>query len=279
MGDVGGVATTARITIPVDADRDPEATVPLVAALARDSGADVEFVAAGPRRTATRDERPPHPLLQRCRDVVAAGAPTASWAVLDHAGGDVGAYATWSGSSALCLSTRRHGPDVALRVRDVVASAAVPVLVAGPRARRAGAGYRRLVVGLDASATGHAVAVGAIELAKLLALDVLLTEVVPVVAIAGGDVHESAWLHRLAATVECAGMFDILHNRRPAEGIVRFVGCDERSIIAVGMPVGAGRGLHGHVARAVLRHAPCPVLLVPVRPAAAARWRQVREAS
>ena len=271
--------------MPIDADRSPRTTLQVATTLARQSGASIEFVGglrpvrAGPPRTS---------LQTRCRDAVAAGAAHASWAVLDATGGDVGWYATWSGSSLLCFSTRRHRPNVDVaggaRLRSVLRSSAIPVLVVGPRARPSADAYRRLVVALDGSATATAIATAAAETGRRMGLHVVFTEVVPITH-SGGDVHESAYLHRIAGTVPCPGStFDILHDRRPADGIVGFVDRDERSIIALGMPVAGHHGLQacGHVARTVVRHAVCPVLIVPVRAATAPgsrSWSQVRDAS
>lgn len=254
------VGSVARITIPVDADRPPAATIEVASTLARQGGTAVEFVAvAAATAPASRE-----PTLRACCDAaLAAGAPRASWTVLERAG-DIGSYATWSGSSAICVGGRRHRPELAARDRAVVRGAAIPVLVVGPRAHRPRSEFRRLVVGLDSTHHGD-IAMAAVAFGRRLELDVVLTEVVPLTP-AGGDVHESAFLHRVAVTEGCAGStFDTLHGERPADGIIRFVGHDEQVIIAVGAPIGARGGPvpGGHVARAVIRRAPCPVLLVP----------------
>jgi nucleotide-binding universal stress UspA family protein len=134
-------------------------------------------------------------------------------------------------------------------------------VVSGPRARPGQLDLRRVVAGVDGSPGGdHAVDVAA-GLARRTGADLLLVEVFP----PGPhtfDVPESAHVRRVAGRLHAPG-FDTLHDRHPAHGILRFVGTGEQTIIAVGMSAARRWRAHGRVSAAVVRHAPCPVLIVP----------------
>lgn len=277
---VGNGATAARVTVPVDEDRTPEATLAVAATLARQGGIGVEFVTTAGRRRAD----PAAELRARCRAAIGAGAPHASWTVLDRAAGGVTWYSTWSGSTVLCSGVRRHGPHAGA-LMPALHGGGLPVVVVGPRLGPCPSTFGRLIVALDGSPNGVVIATAAADVGQQLGLDIVFAEVVPCAGV-GGDVHESAYLHGIVRAVHCPGSsFDILHGRRPADGIVDFAGHEGRAIIAVGVPATArhGRMTGGHVARAVVRHAECPVLVIPTGAAGASAQgdvaAQVREAS
>jgi hypothetical protein len=241
-----------RITIPVDADRTPAASTRVAATVARQCSLPLEFVAtAGPRRNDHLEAR----LRTRCAHATEAGAPTATWRLLDSAAGGVDGYLNWSGSCLRCVG-RAHVPGPSMARHS-----AVPLLVVGPGCRPPAAGYRQVVVGVD-GASSHSTQVAAVAtaLARRLGADVVLIEVfVPNTAF--GDVPECAHLHRVAHDVGLPrAMFETLHDRHPADGILRFVGHDDETIIAVGS---CARQRRRGVPGALVRRARCPVLVVP----------------
>jgi hypothetical protein len=268
----GAVALSARITVPIDSDRFRATTIPLAAAIARQATTEVEFVAVAGSGARSSMET----LLRGfCHWALREGAPAASWSIIPAAKQAVGAYATWSGAGLLCMSTGRHQLGLGSAARSLIGSA-VPVLVCGPRATVCRDGYRRLVVGVDGARPRSGLAAAAALTARRLGLEVVFTQVVAPAdglgagrpfAFGGGDVHETAFLHRVVESAGCAGCsYDTLHAPRPAEGLLRFVGQDSATITMVGVP--AELGHHhlrpaGTVARAVVRRSLGPVLLVP----------------
>jgi nucleotide-binding universal stress UspA family protein len=267
----GAVAPSARITVPIDSDRFRATTIPLAAAIARQGETEVEFVAvAGSGARASMETL----LRGFCHRALREGAPAAAWSIIPPAEQAVGAYATWSGAGLLCLSTGRHQRGLGSAGRSLIGSA-VPVLVCGPRATVCRDGYRRLVVGVDGARPRSGLAAVAALTARRLGLEVVFTQVVapadgpsPGQPFAfGGDIHETAFLHRVAESAGFSGCsYDTLHAPRPAEGLLRFVGQDSATITMVGAPADVG---HHHlrpagtVARAVVRRSLGPVLLVP----------------
>jgi nucleotide-binding universal stress UspA family protein len=242
-----------RISIPVDRDRAPEATTRVATTLARQGDLGLEFViAAGLRRPDRLDAQ----LRERCAAATAAGAPRATWRVVDPASGGVDAYVTWSGSCLQCIG-HAHAPLLTWE-----RPGGVPLLIVGPACRPNPTGYRHFVVGLDgASGRGSHVAGVAAGLARRLGAELVFIEVFAPRS-PRGDVPECAHLHHVVGHLDAdRRMFDTVHDRRPADGIVRFVGADDQAIIVVGTG-GRHRRRRG-VPGALIRRARCPVLVVP----------------
>jgi nucleotide-binding universal stress UspA family protein len=266
------VAAAPRVTVPIDVDRDLTTTVPLAAAIARQGHSDVEFVAV--RRAPTA--RPLEAGLRACCEwALGAGAPGATWSILDGSVDAVGPYATWSGSALLCISTGRHHHGFGRAAQALVRHAAIPILVGGPHGVVSPHGYRRLVVGLDGARPHAGVVAAAIGFALRLDVELVFTQVLRPMqpgldggsygALLRGDVQESAYLHRVAAGAGCPRTsFDTLHAGQPAAGIVRFVGRDEMTITMLGAPA-EGHRRCGRVVGSVVRRSAGPVLLFPTR--------------
>ena len=194
-----------------------------------------------------------------------AGAPDAAYVLLAR-DDDVGAYATWSGSALICVGTGRRRPVIDRALADLLAHAAVPVLVLGPHVRPSERPCSRLVVGLDGARRDDALLSVASLLGSRLGVPLVLTQVVAPTLLLDHDVLESSFLHRAAEWLaEPAATFDTLHATRPADGILRFVSGDPATAIVLGTPV------HDHLWRragpvvsSVVRRALGPVVLVPV---------------
>jgi nucleotide-binding universal stress UspA family protein len=175
----------------------------------------------------------------------------------------------------LCFSTGRHQVGLGSAGRTLMRRTAVPLLVWGPRAEVSADRYRRLVVGIDGARPHPGLVAAAGSVARRLGLEVTFTQVISPsdphpgghASLHAGDVHETAFLHRVMETACCPGSsYDMLHAPRAGEGLLRFVGHDPATITMVGAPTG---GSHHHlrpagaVARAVVRRSSGPVLLVP----------------
>ena len=185
----------------------------------------------------------------------------------------------------MCISTGRHHQGIARAARALVRHAAIPILVGGPHGVVSHHGYRRLVVGLDGARPQADVVAAAIGFALRLDVELVFTQVLSPMrpgpedgargSLLGGDVQESAYLHRVAAGAGCPRTsFDTLHAGQPATGIVRFVGQDEMTITMIGAPT-EGRHRHGcgRVVRSVVRRSAGPVLLFPTRRPSGGRAR------
>lgn len=249
----GGQDVRERISIPVDRDRAPDATARVAAVLARQGDLGLEFVAASGARRGDRFEAR---LRQRCAAATEAGAPRATWQLVDPASGGVDAYITWSGSCLQCVGRAPASVHASKR------AGGVPLLVVGPACRPSLAGYRHFVVGLDgASGHGSHVAGVAAGLARRLGAELVFIEVFAPRS-PQGDVPECAHLHHVVGHLDAdRQMFDTVHDRRPAQGIVRFVGADDQAIIVVG--TGGRHHRRRGVPGALIRRARCPVLVVP----------------
>jgi nucleotide-binding universal stress UspA family protein len=269
------VAPSARVTVPVNADRIRATTIPFAAAIARQGDSEVEFVAAG-----VPDLRTQSLIELRLRDccvsALAAGAPAASWSILDAGLEAVSAYATWSGTGLLCVSTGRHQRGLGPAGWTLLRQSGVPLLVWGRRTEPNRQRYRRLVVGVDGTRPCASLVAAAGNLASRLGLELLITQVIPPLTVppvtapssmVHGDVHETAFLHRIVETTGCPGSsYDMLHATGVAQGLLRFVGHDPSTILVVGGPSGREHRLlrpQGHVAREILRRSVGPVMLVP----------------
>jgi nucleotide-binding universal stress UspA family protein len=208
--------------------------------------------------------RAPHAVDRGALRVAAAVARRGDLAVevVNVATVDIRSYALWSGASLLCA--RQTGHHLGLRASLPPLLGAVPVLAVGPRFDPAWTDCGRLVVAVDGTRSANQVVDTAARLGHRIDAELELVEV-----LAPGeegaealDVPETAFLHCVARrVVPPPDSFDILHDRRAADGILRFVGRDLSTVIVLGC--GRVRRLHHRVRAAVMRRAPCPVLLVP----------------
>jgi hypothetical protein len=246
--DVGG--DRARLAVPVDDDRRPEASTTIAVALSHQSGLAIEFVAAAAdAERARRDAE----LEARCAAARAAGATRVSWRVVAGGRGDVASYLTWSGARLCCigLAGHRHHPSVDHAV------GAVPLLVVGTGWRPSTEPMRRVLVGLGGGWPSlEELAIAASSLAALLDVELAMIEVAepdrPAL-----DVPVSAHLRWVSDDLpRPVGWFDTVVARRTDLGLARYL--DPWTVLVVGdssrQPGLAGR---------LLRKAPCPVVIVP----------------
>jgi nucleotide-binding universal stress UspA family protein len=155
----------------------------------------------------------------------------------------------------------------------------VPLLVCGPKARPSPDGYQRLVVAVNGAQPRQELVCAAASLARRLGVEVVFTQVVTSASAPGWckgwpadqarDVHESAYLHRVAEAANCKdSSFDTLHADRVVDGILSFVGDARTTITMVGAPALRHHHLRpaGPVTRAVIKSSTGPVVIVPVHP-------------
>lgn len=263
------------VTVCVDPERDPPAALAIAAALASQAALPAEVIALA--RPGVAPAVVEAYLRARSRDLMAAGAPASTWhrlrgndpvaAILDHVA---------SGATTLvCMDThsRTALAEIALGSvsEGVLRGSTAPVLLVGPRVPRTEMACKRIVAGIDGSELASRAAFVAADLATRLSAELLLVEVLSAPVPAGGDVLETADLHRLAAALPVPASYDALHGPNPAKAILDAIEGEDGTIVALGTH---GRtGLHrltaGSVALDIVRHAPCPVLVVP-QPAASA---------
>jgi hypothetical protein len=244
------VGDGARIAVPVDDDRRPDATTAIAVTLARQTGLAVEFVAAvDDAHRSTREAA----LVARCEAAVAAGAPSVGWRAVVGGRDDVASYLTWSGARLCCvgLGGHRHQPAVDHAI------GAVPLLAVGTGWRPSPEPMRRVLVGLGGGWPRlEELAVAASSLAALLDVELAMIEVAepdrPAL-----DVPVSAHLRWVSDDLpRSVGWFDTIVAKRTDVGLARYL--DPWTV----MVVGDGSRQPGLAGR-LLRKAPCPVVVVP----------------
>jgi hypothetical protein len=239
----------ARIAVPVDDDRRPDAATTVAVALSRQSGLGIEFVAADDGHRPEREAE----LLARCDAAIAAGAPSVGWRAVAGGREDVASYLTWSGARLCCVGIggHRHHPPVDHTI------GAVPLLAVGAGWRLSTEPMRRVLVGLGGGWPRlEELAVAGSSLAALLDVELAMIEVAepdrPAL-----DVPVSAHLRWVSDDLpRPVGWFDTIVARRADIGLARYL--DPWTVMVVG-DVSRQPGLAGRL----LRKAPCPVVVVP----------------
>ena len=256
VGDTGPrgasdvVGDRARLAVPVDDDRRPEATTAIAVALSQQMGLAIEFVAGADE--AHQDQREVE-LAARCDAAAAAGASRVEARVVVGGREEVASYLTWSGAVLCCigLAGHRHHPSVDHAI------GAVPLLAVGAGWRPSTEPMRRVLVGLGGGWPRlEELAVAASSLAALLDVELAMIEVAepdrPTL-----DVPVSAHLRWVSDDLpRPVGWFDTVVARRTDLGLARYL--DPWTVVVVG-DASRQPGLAGRL----LRKAPCPVVIVP----------------
>lgn len=275
----GAALAEGLFTVCVDPERDPPTALAIAAALAGQASLPAEVIAlARPgAATATVDAY----LQARSRDLMVAGAPASTWrrlrgddpadAILDHVAGGP--------TTLVCMDThsRTALAEIALGSvsEGVLRGSTAPVLLVGPRVPRVDVACKRIVVGIDGSELARRAAFVAADLATRLSAELLLVEVISAPVPTGGDVLETADLHRLATELPMAASYDALHGPDAAKAILDAIEGEDGIIVALGTHgrTGVHRLTAGSVALDVVRHARCPALVVPPPAASASTGR------
>ena len=263
--------TSGKVVVPVDPSTTPGAAVSVAARLARQAGMALEVVAA-PSDGLSRATTDAY-LQARVREARAAGGSTVSWRALP--GADVGQaiveHLGTTGSTLVCMATHSRSAVGELLLgsvsEGVVRSAPVPVLLVGPHVPRHTGPFRRIVVAIDGSWMAEQALGVAEEWAGRLAAALSLVQVVPKALPYETDGFEWSYLRRLAQGVPGGNAeFHAIHGADPAGAILDWMGPPEETIVVVATHgrTGVRRLVMGSVALDIVRHARCPVLVVPV---------------
>jgi nucleotide-binding universal stress UspA family protein len=257
------------VTVPLDPDRGlATITLDTAAVLARQGHLDVEIVAV-PRpeshTTATASLRAATHRLEG-HDLVGE-----RWRLLSD--GDVAAtlldHLVSERPDVVCMTSRSSRAATELLFgsvsSEIVRHSPVPVVLVGPHVATAPSRVSQVVVCLDGSEYGeHALAVTD-AFAERLGLELFLVQVLDP-ATTTADVVESGYLRRQVdgLSAKVAG-YDVLHHHDAARGILTFLDDNTTSFVAMGTH-GRSAARHlvaGSVTSDVVRHASCPVLVVP----------------
>lgn len=172
--------------------------------------------------------------------------------------------------SLVCLSSHGAGglrnAVLGSVAEDVLRLSARPVLVVGPEAGADLDPSRPVVVCVDGSTTSEAILPAASAWSGATGMAPwVVTVLEPDVAVPAEDVVESGYVRQVAERL--GAEFEVLHGSHPAEAIVAFARSLPAGVIAMAThgKTGLARVVAGSVAMGVVRHAPCPVLLL--RPA------------
>ena len=262
-------APTARVVVPLDPTRSTAGDAPHVAAmLGRQGSWAVELVAAAPesmgdgpttRFLESKAKELSRPDLPVTSTVLPGGDPAG--AVVAHVGADP--------TLLVCLDSRARGAAGELVfgsvAEEIVRHSTVPVLVCGPHIKTAER-YERIVVGLDGSELAERALVAAEVLAAGLGVPVELLQVLDPDIAVPADVAETAYLSRVSSAASARiDAFDTVHDRHPDRALAYTAADRPGTILAVGTQgrTGFQRLRMGSVAIGAVRHATCPVLIVP----------------
>lgn len=258
--------TVSRIIVPTDGMPERRNAGVVAAAIARRLGCGVELVSTAPTDDVT--DR-----LDLLRNEVAQiggnvgvdviGASDAEHVVrrlLEDAGTLV--CLPSSGQMAIADAAKKSMSAAVLEHADR------PVLVVGPMCRPAIEGSV-LAIALDGTHDAEHIIGPAVELARRLGLTPTLFQVIEPSGDAGGpDATESGYLRNLAAEAGRDVDFDVLHDRRPTRALERLAESPEVALLATASHgySSAERLIAPSVTHALVRHAPCPLLVGLRRP-------------
>jgi nucleotide-binding universal stress UspA family protein len=186
-----------------------------------------------------------------------------------------------SDGALVCMASHGHGgAGVALLgsvTEEVLRRSSLPVLVVGPRVSETeSTDANVLAVCVDGSTFAEQAIAPAAAASHQFGLPLWLVQVADP---SGGpapdlvrpsDVHETAYLYRLAGSHPAVRNFDVMHSHHPAREIAEL---PERYPVAMIVMATHGRSgwsriVLGSVAMNVVHHTTCPVLLVPPTPSA-----------
>lgn len=176
----------------------------------------------------------------------------------------------------VCMTTHgRSGLGVAFLgsvASDVVRALSTPLLLIGPAVKASVATrFDSVVVSSDGSAAADAIVPVIAPWIDRLALTPWFVQVVDPEARRrwqpGADVFEESSVHEMATKLgrnNQAANWEVLHDDDAAKSIVHFATAQNISLIALGTHGRSGitESALGRVAASVVRHAPCPVLLI-----------------
>lgn len=259
------------IVVPLDWSAFAERALAPAAALARPLGGSIELVMVSSPGVDPNDDG-----RYLARLAAEVEGPAASWTLLE--GNDVGAalreHLARRPDGLVCMATHGRG-GIARAVLGSTAEAVVrhsdrPVLLVGPSSR-VDEETKIVLACVDPTAEASRRAVEpALALASELGATTWLLEVQPpgTEAARDGDVVEGADLAGLAADARRRAAeveWLVEHEAEPSRGILEAAASVHAGVIVMMTRArrGLARSVLGSVTERVVRHAPCPVLVVP----------------
>jgi nucleotide-binding universal stress UspA family protein len=259
----------STVVVPLDGSQFAERALRPAAEVARLSGARVVVVTA---RYGGVVAEPHHYLEEAAR---AAGIPDPEPIVVDDrlAASAIVAMVEENPDPVVCLATHargRAGEGVFGSVaEETLRRVRVPVVLVGPAVPPGPTPLEELVVCLDGSKLGSAIAPVAAAWARDMHLDVILLGVVDAQqhqqASPGSETLSAAHLERVARELEEPSVrvrTHLLHSSHSAGAIVEFAGKRPRAFLALSTHgrTGLERLTTGSVTMAAVRRASCPAL-------------------
>lgn len=172
--------------------------------------------------------------------------------------------------SMLVMSSHGRGRSAALLgsvTEELLRLTFGPMLVVGPHVTNSTFGGP-IVVAVDGSKASETVLPLAAAWGIELGVEPWIVEVTSPDITTSGDVAESAYPARLARKLTSQSghpvQFDVLHGREVPEQVADFAGSMKASMIVASTHgrTGLARFVIGSTVAAIVRHAPCPVLLL-----------------
>jgi nucleotide-binding universal stress UspA family protein len=261
-----------EVVVPLDGTSRSESVLPHALALAR--GGRVTLVST--RRDDDVQRRQDY-LEERAASLGSAGAETV--VVLDRGPAEaILVTAHRHPGSVICMATHARGglgeEILGSVAEEVVRDAEPPVLLVGPEVTDAPGPGATMLIAVDTPASARSIVLPSVAIASPLGLRVTAVHVVPpppvplapdadVLPMAGEqDATEAA----AAVFAECgvAGTTQIVRGLEPARGVVDLARELPAAYVVVGTHArrGFARLALGSVAMRVVRHAPCPVLVI-----------------
>lgn len=260
--------TGGRIVVPLDPLHPPSRAAQVALTVARQAGLSVELVAAVPPgldeiATKSHLDTVGRELHGAGRSVSSASLGTGDPVekILDHI--------QTADASMLCMDTRSRTAVAEIAfgsvAQAVVRRTPVPVLVCGPHIEPAER-YDRVLVGLDGSDLAEKAMNLGIGLAQAINARVELLCVFDPGVPLPSDLTETGYLSRMShSSAVPIDDFDALHHHDAGRALAEAASTPPGAILVVGTQgkTGFQRLRLGSVALAAVRHAACPVLLVP----------------
>ncbi|HKH05958.1 MAG TPA: universal stress protein [Acidimicrobiales bacterium] len=256
---------TRTILVPLDFGEEADRALPVGRSLADATGARLEGVVVSGAASADDDAEE---LLWHARH---AGVRLDAIHVTadDHVAAGILAEAT-ARDATLCVATHVRGPAADLvfhSVANELLRRDGPIVLVGPEVRRARPHVASLLACVDDSPSSAGVAAAACAWAAALDVKVRVLQVVDAAEDrAAGRPAAAAWAALQADGIDAH--WDLMEGDDAAEGILVAAAEMDAPLVVVGGGGPAHRAGPGHpplgaVARAVVRHAPHPVLVVP----------------
>jgi nucleotide-binding universal stress UspA family protein len=257
-------APTGVVTIPLDPARPPGTAFLVGAAVARQAGMAVELVAAPSPGLPTA----PY-LTARAHELAASRTLALPWREL-RAGDPAEAiveHLAQRRPDVVCLATRARtaiGEALFGSVSEaIVRRSPVPVLLVGPWTL-VPPRVDRVVACVDGTTVAEDAAGSAAAFANRLGAELRLLEV-QAPRPGGGQALETLYLHKLATRLSVPEHRQVtITGTRLADAIVHYVEGEKGAVLVLGTAArnGFDAWALGSVAMDVVRHAPCPVLVV-----------------